>query len=252
VTGNEAHEAQMMEDFSNDDLLGEENELSDVAYTFLGVQKGNSVEVRNAAILAASAPACLSSRLSGKPVNAVSMTQKITRSFRAEKSEASARDGTMGPTQRSIGTLPGTDLGAKGLDTQAVAAKPKKVHDLGLPTMPATRAAVREMKLTPLRQPSSMIDEEQMEVSLGRFDGPTEGVVTGGAQHVGDLSDAMLEAGVAADGESKKNWGVSRRWRFCLTESSLKCSVARNADVVDVDSFERAKRRVAVKNLEEP
>jgi hypothetical protein len=34
VTGNEAHEAQMMEDFSNDDLLGEENELSDVAYTF--------------------------------------------------------------------------------------------------------------------------------------------------------------------------------------------------------------------------
>jgi hypothetical protein len=37
------------------------------------------------------------------------------------------------------------------------------------------------MKLTHLRQSSSMMDEEQMEVSHGQFDGPTEGVVTGGA-----------------------------------------------------------------------
>jgi hypothetical protein len=54
-----------------------------------------------------------------------------------------------------------------------------------------------------------MMDEEQMEVSLGQFDGPIEGMVTGGGHHIGDLSNAMLEAGVAADGESKKNWGVS-------------------------------------------
>jgi hypothetical protein len=37
------------------------------------------------------------------------------------------------------------------------------------------------MKLTHLRQSSSMMDEEQMEVSHGQFDGSTEGVVTGGA-----------------------------------------------------------------------
>ena len=98
-TGNGDHEAQMMEDFSNEDLLEEENELSDAAYTFLGVQKGNSVEVRNAATFAASAPARLLSRPSGKPVNALSMTQKITHFSRAEKSEASTRDGTMGTTQ---------------------------------------------------------------------------------------------------------------------------------------------------------
>jgi hypothetical protein len=97
VTENKTHEAQMMEYFSNDDLLSEENELSDAAYTFLGVQKGNSVEVRNVATLVASALTCLS-RLSGKPVNAVSMTQKITQSSPMKKSEALARDTTMGST----------------------------------------------------------------------------------------------------------------------------------------------------------
>jgi hypothetical protein len=36
-----------------------------------------------------------------------------------------------------------------------------------------------------------------------------QGVVTGGAQRLGDLSDALLEAGVAANGKSKKNEVVS-------------------------------------------
>ena len=44
-----------------------------------------------------------------------------------------------------------------------------------------------------------------MEGALGHVDGPTEGMVTGDAQHCDDLSDAMLEAGVVADGETKKN-----------------------------------------------
>jgi hypothetical protein len=43
----------------NDDLLGDE--LSDAAYALVGVQKGNPVNVVNAASLAASAPARLSS-----------------------------------------------------------------------------------------------------------------------------------------------------------------------------------------------
>ena len=38
-------------DFSNDDLLGKENDLTDAAYDFLGVQKGNSMNVRNACLL---------------------------------------------------------------------------------------------------------------------------------------------------------------------------------------------------------
>ena len=80
-TGSEAPEAQMDMDFSNDDLLGEENELCDAAYNFLGVQKGNSVNVRNAATLTALAPARFSSqhtRPGGKPVSSVLAAQTFT------------------------------------------------------------------------------------------------------------------------------------------------------------------------------
>jgi hypothetical protein len=76
---------------------------------------------------------------------------------------------------------------------------------------------------------------------------------TGGTQHLGDLSDAMLEAGVAVDGESKKELGsVVKMVVLSDEELTLVRRSKRNADVVDVDSFERAERRVAVKNLEEP
>ena len=92
-----------------------------------------------------------------------------------------------------------------------------------------------------------------MEVSIGQFDGAIEGVIAGGAQHLGDLLDAMLEAGVAADGESKKELGSVMKMAV-LSDGEL-TSVRRskrNVDMVDVDSLERAERRVAVKNLEEP
>jgi len=75
----------------------------------------------------------------------------------------------MGTTQRPIETLRGTEQGAKGLDTQVAVANSKKVHNLGQLTMPATGTAARETKFTPLRQPSGMMDEEQMEISLGHF-----------------------------------------------------------------------------------
>ena len=48
--------------------------------------------------------------------------------------------------------MPGTDLGAKGLEVQTVVANSKKVHDLGKPTMPPSVATAREMqKHTPLK-----------------------------------------------------------------------------------------------------
>jgi len=49
-----APEAQMDIDFSEDDLLGEENEISEVARDFVGVKMGHSVNVRSAASPAAS------------------------------------------------------------------------------------------------------------------------------------------------------------------------------------------------------
>ena len=66
-----APETQMDYYWSNDDLLGEEIELSESARNFLGVQKGEPVNVRNAATLATtgsvqalSAPAHMVHRIS--------------------------------------------------------------------------------------------------------------------------------------------------------------------------------------------
>jgi hypothetical protein len=66
-------------DWSNDDMLGEEHELNESTRNFLGVKKGDPVNVRNAATIAASsssgtlAPARLLQRPSARPVgNSVS------------------------------------------------------------------------------------------------------------------------------------------------------------------------------------
>ena len=78
-------------------------------------------------------------------------------------------------------------------------------------------------------------------------------MIAGGGQHLGDLLDAMLEAGVTADGGSKKEMGsVMKMVVLSDGEITPVRRSKRNADVADVDSFERAERRVVVKNLEEP
>jgi hypothetical protein len=155
--------------------------------------------------------------------------------------------GTLTPTETSTGA----DLAAKGPELQADL---KKVHDHAKPTMPAAISADRELqKFTPLRQLSKWLDEEHAEVSIGHFDGATEGAIADGAQHLGDPLDAMLEAGVAADGGSKFELGSIMKMAV-LSDGEftpVRCS-KRNADSVDVDSLERAERRVAVKNLDEP
>jgi polyhydroxyalkanoate synthesis regulator phasin len=107
-------------------------------------------------------------------------------------------------------------------------------------------------KHTPLRQPSSAIAEEQMEVSIGQLAGAREGGTADGAQHVGHLLDAMLEAGMAANGESKNVLGSVMKVAV-LSDGELTpvWRSKQNVDLADVDSFEKAERRVAVKNLEE-
>ena len=59
-----APEAHMDIDFSKDDLLGEENDLNEVARDFVGVKKGHSVNVSCATSLTSSAPARLLQRSS--------------------------------------------------------------------------------------------------------------------------------------------------------------------------------------------
>jgi hypothetical protein len=90
-----------------------------------------------------------------------------------------------------------------------------------------------------------------MEASVGQFVGATEGEVADGTQHLGALLDAMIEAGVQADGVPEKEWG-SVMTMAVLADGELTPvrRSKRNVDVADVDSLEKAEKRVAVKNLE--
>ncbi|CAD6260753.1 unnamed protein product [Miscanthus lutarioriparius] len=74
-----------------------------------------------------------------------------------------------------------------------------------------------------------------------------------GAQHLGVLLDAMLGVGVAADGESKKDLGSVMKMAIMSDGELIPVRRSkRNAEVADVDSREKAERRVTIKNLEEP
>ena len=93
--------------------------------------------------------------------------------------------------------------------------------------------------------------EEQVQVSVGQSDGAAGGIADG-AQHLGALLDAMLEAGVSADGGATKELG-SVMTLAVLSDGELTPvrRSKRNAGVADVDSLEKAEKRVAIKNLEE-
>ena len=73
-----------------------------------------------------------------------------------------------------------------------------------------------------------MFDKERVEISVGQIDGAAEGAFAHGAQHLGVLLDAMLGAGVAADGESKKDLG-----------SVMKMAIMSNGELTPVTTGDR-------------
>jgi len=98
-----------------------------------------------------------------------------------------------------------------------------------------------------------MFDNERVEISVGQINGAAEGVFADGAQHLGVLLDAMLGARVAADGESKKDLGSVMK--MAIMSNGELTPVRRskhNVKVANVDSLEKAERRVVIKNLKEP
>ena len=83
-------------------------------------------------------------------------------------------------------------------------------------------------------------------------DGVAEGVITIDDQHLGILSDAMVEAGLSADGGTKKELG-SAMTMVVLSDGELTPvrHSKQNADVADVHALEKAEK-IAYRNLEEP
>ena len=75
-------------------------------------------------------------------------------------------------------------------------------------------------------QPFFMNEEEQVEVPVRQSDGAAEGWIADGAQHLGALLDAMIEAGVSADGGSKKELGSIMTMAVLSGGELTQCGVA--------------------------
>jgi hypothetical protein len=97
------------------------------------------------------------------------------------------------------------------------------------------------------------LHKEQVQIAVGLDNGVPGGALADGAQHLGILLDAMLGAGVSADGGSEEEFGSVMRMAI-LSDGELTPirRSKRNAVAADVGSLEKAEKRVAVKNLEEP
>ena len=75
-------------------------------------------------------------------------------------------------------------------------------------------------------QPFFMNEEEQVEVPVRQSDGAAEGWIADGAQHLGALLDAMIEAGVSADGGSKTELGSVMTMAVLSDGELTQCGVA--------------------------
>jgi hypothetical protein len=111
-------------------------------------------------------------------------------------------------------------------------------------------AASFELKKTHNHQPSTLHGESG---EVRQADGTSDGVLVIEDQHMGAALDAMVNAGVSADGESNNALG-SVMTMVVLSDGELTPvrRSKRNADVADVHSLEKAEKRVAIKNLEAP
>jgi hypothetical protein len=110
-------------------------------------------------------------------------------------------------------------------------------------------AASSDLPKTHNQQPS-MLDEESGEAR--QADGAANGVFAIEDQHLRVLLDAMVDAGVSADGGSNDVLGrVMMVVVLSDGELTLVRRNKRNADVIDVHSIEKAENRIAIKNLEE-
>jgi hypothetical protein len=100
------------------------------------------------------------------------------------------------------------------------------------------------------QQSSSFLDES---VQARQVDGTSEGVFVMEDQHLGVALDALVGAGISADGGSDNVLG-SVMTMAVLSDGEL-TPVRRskqNADAADVHSLEKVEKRVAIKNLKDP
>jgi hypothetical protein len=143
--------------------------------------------------------------------------------------------------------------GKSAISADGGAAKGGAIGRTQQPTLSATATARERQEISSIEQQSTPFENDQIQVLVGQDDRAAEGALADGAQHLGILHDAMLGAGVAADGGSERELGSVMKMAILLDgELTPVRRSKRNADVADVGSLEKAEKRIAVKNLEEP
>lgn len=191
--------------------MGDEFEPSESARIFVGVPKGQQVNVKNAATLASMG----SAKALSVPAR---MAQRISQLPRAPQLSASPDDG---------GALMGGAVGQAHYSTLAASA----------------RAEEWQENTTMSEQPPALVEKAQLHMAVGQNDG-AEGAHAEGAHHLGILSKAMLEAGVAADGGIEKEFGSVMELAI-LSDGEL-TPVRRSkriVDVADMGSLEKAEKK---------
>jgi hypothetical protein len=123
--------------------------------------------------------------------------------------------------------------GKSAISADGGAAKGGAIGRTQQPTLSATATARERQEISSIEQQSTPFENDQIQVLVGQ--------------------DDRAAAGVAADGGSERELGSVMKMAILLDgELTPVRRSKRNADVADVGSLEKAEKRIAVKNLEEP
>ncbi|CAN6182021.1 unnamed protein product [Urochloa humidicola] len=223
------HEDKNMDvDWENDDLLGEEHELSVAASTFLGVKKGEQLNVMRASTFASARTPSVAVRIADQKNK--SQLELVTPTSKGDMDNKKA--------------TPKVDMTTTG-QAKMSSGKRKVTVQLNdntqdMPSTQVTNSEERGRKMFPKAQKNDKV-----------------GVAASGeATDLGGLLDNMMRAGVAADGTTNRSLGSKTVMALLSPDSDghltpLRRSI-RTAGDADVNSIEKAGIRVAIKNLEEP
>ncbi|CAL4969475.1 unnamed protein product [Urochloa decumbens] len=266
MSGTNAKETENMEvDWEQDDLLHQEQELSEAASTFLGIKKGQPLAVFRASGQVSSPI------LSAKPMVEVKMAdatgQHGTTTDSEDKEQQKLQENKVQTKEKAVDVLANKLHGVttvrppvrKGLITNKPPVPKASKNSAAAVNNQSKATASMEINQLNTKSKSQCLNSKEVDtiVSNKSQKEGKDGMATsgGGTINLGGLLDNMLGAGVTADGASNGSLGSKTVMAMLSPKSDgqltpLRRSI-RTAGDSDVDSVEKAGNRVAIKNLEE-
>ncbi|CAN6169946.1 unnamed protein product [Urochloa humidicola] len=258
-------EEKMQLDWDQDDLLGEEHELSKAASTFLGIRKGEHLNVMRAAALASAHVQSPMVRITGqRPVVEPGVVEDLGHvetgsnvSFANQTDQQKDED----VLKKKVAVVPSKNA---TVQIQSVAKAPMasgtiiKNHATTETSKGKGTYQPNTNKRALLNRQSTNSEGDLKKQTKAQHKGMIDTAAGNDTPDLGGLLDTMLRAGVAANGASNGSTELgSKTVMAALSPGSdghltpFRRSL-RTAGDADVDSVEKAGIRVAIKNLEEP